>query len=447
MKILLISANFEHKHCLKNKILAKFLINPSLVLPQIAASIPKKHEVVLIDDAYQKIDYDNDYDLIGISTATPSAPRAYEIADEFRQEGKKVILGGIHPSLLPLEAKEHADSVVIGEAELTMKRLLKDFERGKLKNFYIGNGIEGKDIPPPRRELLKIKPLFAAVQTSRGCPYACNFCTLTRFQGKRYRHRPIKNLIEEIKRIDRKFLIFIHDASLTIDASYAKKFFREMKKLNKKFICYGNAPILARDDELLKLSKEAGCVCWLTGFESVSQASLNEAGKNYRSIDYYKMVRKIKKYGMGVVASFIFGFDKDTPDIFDLTLDAVYDWGLDAAEFNILTPFPSTPLFEKLDMEGRILTKDWEKYNLHDVVFIPKNMTPKELFYGVKRISNKFYSIKNFLKRSLSIKNFSIVIAGINLAMRLFHKEYKKPCKEAMQFEKIIKKEEIYSYG
>jgi len=439
MKILLISANFEHRHDLKTKLMAKFIINPSLVLPQIAATIPKRHSVCLIDDAYEDIDYDGNYDLIGISTATPSAPRAYEIADKFRENGKKVIMGGIHPSVLPLEAKEHADSVVIGEAEANFTQLLNDFEKGKLRDFYVGWEMDGKKIPMARRDLRKIKPIMEAVQTSRGCPFGCEFCTITNFQGSTYRPRPLNELIEEIKGIERKFLIFIHDASLTIDMNFAREFFKKMKKLKKNFICYGNAPMLM-DEKFLKLSKEAGCIGWLTGFESISQSCLKEAGKEYNSVDYEKLVKKVKKYGMSIIGSFIFGFDNDSPDVFEKTLEKVYDWNIDAAEFNILTPFPGTPLFDKLRREGRILTKDWSKYNLHDVVFMPRQMTPKELFYGVKKISKEFYSMPKFLARIFSIRTCLskfLFLSGINLAMRLFHKSYTHPCKEAIENKKL----------
>lgn len=426
-KILLINANFVHKHTFITRLMVKTIVNPSLVLPYIAAAIPsKKYEIKTINDSYKEINYKEKCDIVGISTATPSAPRAYQIADEFRKHGKTVILGGIHPTILPNEAANHADSVVIGEAETTLPRLLKDYEKNQLKKFYYSKEkICPENIPLPKREVEEIYPLIAGVQTSRGCPYNCKFCTLARVNGVRYRAIPIKKVIEDISRIPRKFLIMIHDSSLTISTDYAKKLFEEMVPLKKKFMCYGSIPVLIENEEIIKLSKKAGCIYWALGFETITQKSLNEANKNYKVEQYERIVKKIKQNGMGVFGSFVFGFDHDTPDVFETTLQKVQSWGIDAAEFNILTPFPGTKTYKTFEQQGRILNKDWSKYDLQHVVFQPKNMTSKELYNGVLSISKRFYSINNVLKRELSagIFNFSkfLYTIALNSGMRVFH--------------------------
>ena len=277
MKILLINSYMFHQDSILSKVLYKLNSNPELVLSQLAASTPEKHNVKVIDDRYEDPSNHDDFDIIGISTVTPSAPRAYELADQFRKKGKTVVLGGLHPSALPDEAKQHADSVVIGEAEKSWPQLLDDFENGKMKSFYQSESqLNLNDVSFPKHDLLRIKPLFTPIASSRGCPYNCSFCSLTHMHGIKYRSKSIENIIKEIKNTDRKFLVFLHDASLTIDEDYAKALFKAMIPLKRKFIAYGSPPILSKNDELLELSRKAGCVMWCVGLESVCQKSLNE---------------------------------------------------------------------------------------------------------------------------------------------------------------------------
>ena len=430
MKILLINANKDYSTTFSSKLLYKLNSNPILVLQQVAASIPNGHQIRIINDRYESPFVKEKYDLVGISSVTPSAPRAYQIADEYRKRGIPVVLGGIHPSSMPEEAKQHADAVVIGEAEYSFPKLINDLNNGGLKPFYYPEPrVDPAKIPEPRRDLVKMQPLFSGVAPSRGCPYNCAFCTLTHLHGNIYRARPIEQVIQEIKNTPRKFIVFLHDASLTINPDYTKALLKAMKPLKRKFIAYGSAPVLARDDELLKLSAEAGCVLWCVGLESICQDSLKDAGKGYKVQSYELLAKKIHKQGMSLFTSYVFGFDHDTPDIFDRTLQFAHDINADAAEFNVLTPFPITRLFKQLDKERRILTYDWEKYDLHHVVFQPKNMTPEELYNGVASVSSRFYSIKHVLKRigNVTFKtrkypNF-LVITAINTIMARFHLE------------------------
>ena len=434
MRILLIFPRLEHgvtTYKDKGSPFAKLFGNPYLSLSQVAACTPHSHEIRIIDENYEKIDFDEPWDLVGITALTMLAPRAYEIADEFRRRGVKVVLGGYHPTALPEEAKQHADAVVIGEAEEVWAEVVRDAEKGKLKPFYNGKHADMSKIPFPRRDLMKFKPLTEGIQTSRGCPNACEFCATSVFLGRALRRRPIKHVIEELKQIPNKVIIF-RDASLTLNPKYSMELFKAMKPLKKRWIANGNINLLGKNEKFLKAAREAGCISWFVGFESINPSSLKEAHKvSNKAEDYDKAIKVVRRHGMGIVGGFIFGFDNDMPDIFDATLDAVLSWEIDAAEFNILTPYPGTPLYYRLDKEGRILTKDWTKYTQAHVVYQPKNMTPKELLEGTKKVIKGFYSFEEMMKRmygSLKIHKFApyaFSLPGINVAMwRYYKKEF-----------------------
>ena len=401
-------------------------------MKQLAAITPNKHSVELIDERYKKINFSGSYDLVGISCLTYNAPRAYEVADEFRRRDVKVVLGGYHPSALPEEAKQHADAVVIGEAEYSLPQLLTDLEKGELKPFYRSKKfVDPNEIPSADHQIRVESPFIESVQATRGCPNQCQFCAIKEIEGCILRSRPIENVIEEIKSINKKRLFFA-DASLTINPSYSKSLFKEMKELNKKFDCCGNINVLAKDDEFLKLASEAGCELIQVGFESISQKSIDDINKKTNKVEEYaKAIRKIEDYGIMVMGLFIFGFDKDAQDIFTKTLDAVNEWNIDRAFFFILTPYPGTNIFHKLDEEGRILTKDWSKYTQMQVVFQPKNMTIDELSTGTKRVIEDFHSISNSLRRCFNDDDLSLTrfIARISrdISAKWYYKTLRRP--------------------
>ena len=404
---------------------------PAITLPHIAAITPKEHSVEIVNENYDDIDFDQDVDLVGITCLTMMAHRVYEIADEFRRRGKTVVLGGYHPSALPDEAKEHADSVVIGEAENVWSHLLKDLEKGKLKPFYKSEEeVDMSCIPPIRRDLIKYMPLAGGVQSTRGCPHRCEFCAITSFYNHGMKHRPLKNVVEEIKQMPNKLFI-LHDPSLTANPKYARELFKELirQKIHKGWLACGNANVLARaDDEFLSLARKSGCVEWFVGFESVNQEALNRINKSCNKVkDFKKMIKRVHDYGMTVQGGIIFGFDEDTPDTFDATLKTINDWDLDILEAYILTPLPGTPLFDRLEKEGRILTKDWTKYNLVNAVFEPKNMTVDELHEGARYVAKEFYTVPRTLKRCAGIMMISKSYAGLlplgtNLSFRRYYK-------------------------
>jgi len=433
MKILLIYPKLEHgitTHKDSNTPFSKLFGNPSLTLPQIAAVTPQKHEVHILDENFEEVNYNNDYDLVGISVLTMTAPNAYTMADRIRANGVPVVLGGYHPTAMPSEAKEHADAVVLQEGELSWPQLLEDLEKGKLQEFYHDDTcIDPEKIPEPRMDLIKHQPLTGCIQTSRGCPNACEFCSTSAFLGRRVRSRPIDDVIKELKNLPNRVIIF-RDASMTVNPAYSRKLFKEMIRqgIDKRFIANGNINLLGRDEDFLDLAHKAGCISWFVGIESISPESLEEAHKvSNKASEYNRAIKTIRKHGMAVVAGIIFGFDGDTQEIFDLTLDAMLDYEIDAGEFNVLTPYPGTPLYDRLDNEGRIFDKDWSHYTQSNVVYQPKNMTPNELLDGTRRVIKEYYNPPTMLKRMLGsirlskLSPTSLVVPSINVAMRRYY--------------------------
>ena len=403
---------------------------PIITLPHLAGITPKKHSVDIVNENYDSIDFDIDADLIGITCYTMTAPRVYEIADEFRRRGKKVVLGGYHPTAMPDEAKQHADSIIFGMAEANWPQLLDDAENGKLKQFYEKNtNFDMADVPPIRRDLIKHNPILGAVQTTRGCTNRCEFCAISSFCEHGVKQRPIKNVIEEIKQIPNKLFV-IHDPHLTVNPKYARELFKEMikQKIRKSWVANGTTNVLGRvDDEFLQLARKSGCVEWFVGFESVSQAALDGIKKTHNVVENFKkMIKRVHDHGMTIQGGIIFGFDEDTLDIFDTTLEKVMELGIDVLEINTLTPYPGTPLYDKMEREGRLLTKDWSRYNQVDVVYQPKNMTPEELLEGARRVAKEFYSWKNIIKRNVRILSITkkigaMVPAGTNYTFRRYY--------------------------
>ncbi len=410
MKILLINVSLEEyvkKHVLKN-ILLKNIYNKittsSISIYVIASLTPSKYKINLVDESYNKIDFKEEYDLVGIScSCTKVALRSYKLADMFRKKGSKVVIGGYHPSCLPKEAKQHADSVVIGEAEKIWPQLLDDFENNNLKPFYYSEEYtDPKNIPVLNYKTINISPYVAGISATRGCPYNCSFCSINSQKfGCVFRKRSIDDVIKEIKSMPQKFLYF-YDSSFTVDIEYTKELFFKMSNLNKKFRCWMNANIPLTDDDFLRLASEAGCMMIEIGFESLSQKTLDEMGKRTNKVQFYKeLIKKIHDYGISVGGIFVFGSDCDEESVFDDTLDNISHLNLDYPRFSILTPFPGTPLYNKLDSENRILTRDWMKYDMGHVVFQPKNMSPEALESGWLRVIKETYSKSNLIKRTI----------------------------------------------
>jgi radical SAM superfamily enzyme YgiQ (UPF0313 family) len=372
----------------------------------IAALTPPEVEVSITDENVTRIDYLKDVDLVGITSLTSTSHRAYEIADAFRAMGKKVVLGGIHASIMPEEAGQHADAVVIGEAEGIWPTVIADFQAKRLQKTYQQKerpGLAG--LPQPRRDLYGKRAYYYTntIYTTRGCPYACSFCTVTSFFGRTYRCRPVEEVIDEAKTLNRNKLFIFLDDNIVGNPKYSKELFRALIPLKIKWVGQ-SAVTIVKDEELLKLAAESGCVDLFIGLESLSPASLKAIDKKTNSVDEYEsIIQKLHSVGIGVHGFFIFGLDGDDADSFKRTVQFAQKAHLESAQFDILTPYPGTAIFASLEKEGRILTKDWSQYG-HDLMFKPNGLTRDQLQEGRKWAWHEFYNLRSISKR-LGVKH------------------------------------------
>ena len=377
-----------------------FLMIPQLALHLIAGLTPDEHEVKIVEEEMEAVDLEEECDLVGISCMTSNAPRAYRLAGEFRRRGKAVVLGGVHPTLLPEEALRHADSVVIGEAEGVWERLLRDFGEGRLQPRYHEPtpALDRYVHIGPRRKARK--PLFdiVPVMTTRGCPYNCDFCCVHDIFGRRIRHTPVDNVVRDIVDSGGRLFIFLDD-NIIGDRAYARALFQAVAPLRIRWV--GQASLsFVKDTELLRLAADSGCVGLFFGLESVSEAQLGQMRKSIGGVpEVQEAIRKVKDYGIYFHASLIFGFDSDTMDTFPRTLDFLERNHISSASINVLTPYPGTRVFRQLKEEGRLLTEDWSLYDHSTTVFQPKNMSPFELQAGRLWVADRFTRLPAMLAR------------------------------------------------
>lgn len=374
---------------------------PQLALYILAGLTPQKFEVKVIEEEITQVNLDEDCSLVGISCLTANAPRAYELCREFKKRGKTVVLGGVHPTILPDEALEYADSVVIGEAEGVWENLLEDFNNNSLKKKYHNPEPDlAKYIPKDFSRIIK-KRLFnlIPIMTTRGCPYACDFCCVTNLFGKKIRHVPVENVVRDIKESGAKNFIFLDD-NIIGHKKYAKELFRAIKPLNIKWVGQASVSLLVNDDELIQLAYESGCKTLFFGIESVSEEQLKTMRKAIKDIEDLEIaLKKIKKYGILIHASVVFGFDNDTKETFDETVKFLKKSKVSTVSFNVLTPYPGTKTFEDLKNENRLITSDWRYYDHNTVVFQPINMSPYDLQKGKVRARKQFYTLMSVLRR------------------------------------------------
>ncbi len=406
---------------------------PLLSTSLLAGLTPSHHEVNIIDESLTEIDFEQKVDLVAITAITPLAPRGYEIADEFLKRGRKVVIGGIHASWLPEEAKAHASSVAIGEADEVWGEILRDAEEGTMKPFY-----QQKDrtdlsrLPIPRRDLLPMKGyLFHnLIQTTRGCPYDCEFCSVSALHGRTYRMRPISEVEKEIQSLERsKAYIFFVDDNILGNHSHTRELLTMLSNYRLRWVSQG--PIhVAEDEEMVSLMAKAGCHGLFIGFESLREKNLHLMGKRINRIDSYeKGIRRLHDSGIGVYASFVFGYDYDDPSVFDEFLEFAERNRIEGAFLPILTPFPGTRIYSRLKQEGRILTEDWSKYDMATVVFKPKRMTVEQLQDGFWKVNRSFYSIPSMVKRIFNpfhIRRSLIIFGPMNLGLRSAVKKAQK---------------------
>lgn len=377
---------------------------PQLTLSLIAALTPPDHELEIVEEVYgETVNFDGDYDLIGISIMTQTAIRGYQVANEFRKRGKTVVFGGIHATSMPDEAIRYGNAVVIGEAEGLWDIVLDDAKHNRLKSFYKLDKLPDlQKHVRPRRDLIKCSSgrfAIAPIETTRGCPYNCDFCSVSRFFGTRQRHKPIPDIIADIESCREKNLFFLDD-NITGDKKYARELFREMIPLNKIWV--GQASVqVANDPELMNLAYRSGCRALLIGFESMSDSGISQYRKTLKTIDEnVSAVKKLQDNGIMTMASLIFGLDTDTPDVFDVAHDFLTRSKAAFFQACVMTPYPGTPVFNKLRNEGRILTDDWTRFDASKVIIRPENLSPEELLKGYNKMKYHFYSNKSILQRS-----------------------------------------------
>ncbi len=375
---------------------------PGLALPIIASLTPDDVDVALVNDYFEEIDYDDPADLVGVTAMTPQAPRAYAIMDEFRRRGKRVVMGGFHCSLFPDEALEHADTVVVGEAEDLWPRVWGDFTRGAMQRLYRAPGHPGlAGRPAPRYDLIDRRGyslLSYPVQTTRGCPRRCEFCSVHHFFGGSYRHRPIDEVVRDVRATQSPYIFFIDD-NIAADRKYAMELLAAIAPLG---IVWGSQCNITacEDDAFLKTAHDAGCLSLFFGIESLEQESLDAANKAFNRVeDYARLLAKVRDAGIMPTVSMIMGLEADGPESFERTFRFLMENKVPIAYFFILAPAPGTPFFERLDGEGRLLSKDWSRYGGDECIYLPKRMTGEQLERGFWKLFRDFYSMGSIARR------------------------------------------------
>lgn len=445
MKILLIYPNPDHKlepQQIKPLIwkLSKFFIIdickfptshiptidyllPPLSLLVVAANIPSDVEVELVDERVEKVNFDAPYDLVGISVMTSAALHSYNIAKKFMDKGVPVLLGGVHPSLLPEEAKNHSSSIVIGEVEGLWEEIIVDLKNKKLKKEYKNQTLSSlESLPIPRFDLLKKEFYLTTnlIETSRGCPFKCAFCATNKISGNRYRFRPVDDIIAEIKtrQLENKHIVFMSD-NIFGNKGFSKSLFTSLIPLN--VIWQGGSTIaIANHPEILHMASKSGCRSLLIGFESVSKSNMDSIEKKQTPEEFPKLIERIHQQKIGITGNFIVGLDNDHLNIFDDLIKFINKNNIECPQISILIPYPSTKIHEMLKAENRIIDFNWEHYSniSGNVVYIPKHMTISDLKMGYWKTWKKVYSTWSIFKRLISTRNFLSFYIPYNIVLK-----------------------------
>jgi radical SAM superfamily enzyme YgiQ (UPF0313 family) len=408
-----------------------FFTFPPPGLGYLAALTPSDWDIRIIDDNIEPITFE-DADLVGITAMTSNVTRAYEISERYRQKGIKTVMGGIHVSMVPKEAIQFTDCIVIGEAESVWQSLLHDFENNELRRFYKGERISLENLVRPRNDLLSDRyRLKASVQTSRGCPMDCEFCAVTTFNGRTYRQRPVEEVLDELECLNCREFFFSDDDILGRGKKAEQRaiqMFRGMKDrgMNKRWISQVGIDF-GGNTTVLNWAQKSGCMAVLIGFESINEESLQSMSKA-RNLkigvnNYKEIIKKIHAYGIGVYGQFILGSDGETKDVFQRTIEFILDSKVDSTSSTISTPLPGTRLYRRLEQEGRLLhtnyPEDWKLYDYAHTVFRPMHMTPDELEEGLyqvyKHTTSRVTSVKRAFNSFIQTRNLPVAAIAYSL--------------------------------
>ncbi|MFH0753143.1 MAG: radical SAM protein [Candidatus Omnitrophota bacterium] len=406
MRITLIRPNIGYKD---NKPYFDTGAMEPLTIAVLAGLTPLEHEIVFYDDRIEPVALEEQTDLVAITVESYTAKRSYQLADHYRQRGIPVVLGGYHPTLAPQEAAAHADSVVIGEAEGVWPMLLEDAQRGVLKKFYKSDQRPSLSGIKPRRDIFKDKKYLpvSLVEFGRGCKYGCEFCAIYAFY-KSYDHRPAQEVADEVAGFNRHHIVFFIDDNIVSDHAAAKELFRKLIPLKIRWV--GQASIdFAGDDELLGLMKESGCLGIVIGFESLEKENLGAMKKEWNTSagSYEQALDKIRAKGIMIWAAFLFGYDHDSPQTFQKTLDFTIRRKFAFLATNHLMPYPGTALYERLKTEGRLVFEKWwidPGYHFGASAVRPLQMTPEVLSRQCFETRKAFYSPVSILRRAFDTK-------------------------------------------
>ena len=388
---------------------------PLLNLPYVAALTPDHYKIAVIDENIKPFEF-QEADIVGITAFTSTVNRGYEIAQIYREKGIPTIMGGIHVSMMPEEALNYCDAVVIGEAEGAWPRLLEDFEAGTMKSQYRGSWIDLAHLPLPRRDIIKNEYYsWGGIQTSRGCPLNCAFCSVTAFNGRRFRRRPHEAVIEELEQVPQKKVMITDDNIIGYskeDKQWARVFFSQIIEKGIKKIFFVQASIqFGEDRELIRLAAKAGVKILFIGLESVKPETLRsyQKGLNLKRLQnnkYDELISRVRKAGIAVIGAFVVGGDDEDISIFQTTLNFIQSSHIDILQITKPTPLPGTQLWHKLSNEGRIINQDfpkaWEDYRLTKMVYKPTRMTIEDVYEGFTYLREIYYGFWQTLKRTIN---------------------------------------------
>jgi len=435
---------------------------PKLSLPTIAAYTPENWDVDLVDEAVEDIDFDHPCDMVGLSIMTCYAPRAYEIAAEFRKRGKTVIMGGVHPTYCPDEALQHADAIVCGEAEDLWPQLVADYEAGMMQRMYKMTSFPSLErYKSPRVELLSPDAYMTrqCSFTTRGCHFDCEFCSVSPFNGKTTRRRPVQEVVTELQNVQRwirselvermrdeplwkafltalRIRVGIEDGSIVAfvddlhnsNRAYCRELWTALKPLKIKWGCQSTL-FLGDDEEMVKLAAESGCVSVFVGMESLDEDCLDETNKSFNRVHKFSQeIKMFHDHGIMVNPGIVFGFDNDDESVFERAVDFLTRNQVELAYFNILTPLPGTALFDRYNNAGRIFDRNWSKYDGKHVVFQPSRMTPEQLQDGFYWANHQFYSLPSIWRRLSGTSQRLVARWEMN---REFRKLVRRSCPKA----------------